>query len=275
MQTPPYVYYTEEAACGQALVELLLPSSAGLADDDKLAEKSGSVQPSDQWYNWLHCCHFSPSVASPSILTQHLVLPWESWSRLFSPAIALLHVLIHSQSPLPLFHSHALSIPSSSSPSRVCVAGSSLLCPLNTDRRVMCGWRERKWVFFLRCLPPLFCCGALPVTLIWRSYVDAFVRAEPHAHRSFVCFSFFHLVKSLLFLRTFLCFVLTSSSVFNGTQLRINSFIQINCRHIILLIKQDTSLVLSFFCQAAAVTLIMKQTDKSLITLFGGVSLTK
>lgn len=177
---------------------------------------------------------------------------------------------------LSLFHAHALSIPSSS-PSRVCVAGSSLLCTLDTDRRVVCGWRERKRFGFFSTLPS-------SVILLWHSAGYSHLKVicrypckgwAAHAHGSFVCFSFFHLVKSLLFFRAFLCFVLMSSSVCNVTQLRINSFIYINCWHIILLIKQDTSLVLSFFCQAVAVILIMKQTGKSIITLFGGVSLTK
>lgn len=57
--------------------------------------------------------------------------------------------------------------------------------------------------------------------------------------------------------------------------MRINSFIPINRWHIVLLIKQDCIVFFFFFCQAVAVIFIMKQTDESIITLLGGVSLTK
>lgn len=228
-----------------ALVELL-PSSAGLADDDKLSEESGSEQPSDQWWNCLPCCRFSPPLVSLSILSQHLLPSWESWCCLFSPAICSLSfsnplslssclsfMLMHSSNYPPLPHVSALL-------AHRCRA-------LSTQTEGSCVAKGRGSVcfvvFILHCLPLLFCCGAPPVTLILKVICRCLCKGwAAHAHRSLVCFLFFHLAKSLLFFRAFLCFVLTSCSVLNGTQLRISSFIQINCWHNILLIRRTKAL---------------------------------
>lgn len=62
----------------------------------------------------------------------------------------------------PFFHAHSCppSLCSFSSPSRVFVVGSSLLCPLNIDRTVVCGWEQR--MLFLS-LSLSFCCSLYQV----------------------------------------------------------------------------------------------------------------
>lgn len=154
---------------------------------------------------------------------------------LFSP----FHVLTHSRSPASLSRSCALHPILLSLTCRWLIA--AVLSRHRQKCRVWLKGEEAFLFFFSAAFLYYSAAVALPFTLIWRSYVDGFVSAEPHVRSDFLCFSFFHLAKIICFLQRVLSFsrrplmgfgsagLKVKAAFLHNIQLRLNSLIRINC----------------------------------------------
>lgn len=174
-----------------------------------------------------------------SILPQHLMFPWASRCRLFSPVFRSVSCF----NPLPVSSSLSYTLMCSPSHPPLPHVSASLAhrcCALDTEGSCVAEGRGSFFFFLLRCLPLLFhCCrsaGFSHLKVICRWLCKG---SNTRARQSFFCFSFFHPVKSFLFFSEFLscrplrglslaCLKVKAAFSYN-IHLRLSSLIWINC----------------------------------------------